>query len=187
MTKFAIAAAAVLGVVLLAGGRAAAEPVKSGPQAGDKVPGPFRPLNVTGAQAGEKYCLYCHNGFHPVAMIFAREVTPGLVSLIKKIDAATAAHEEQSMGSFVVFLNDSSDLPKTLKELAEKEGIKHTVLAIYAPAGPPAYKIAADADVTAILYTKATVKANHAFRKGELNDTGVAAVLANLPKIFAEE
>ena len=31
--------------------------LKSGPQAGTNIPGPFHPLNVTGAQAGKKHCL----------------------------------------------------------------------------------------------------------------------------------
>ena len=30
---------------------------KSGPQAGDRLPGAFHPTNVTGAQAGKKNCL----------------------------------------------------------------------------------------------------------------------------------
>src|SRR5262245_7954687 len=65
------------------------ERLKSGPQAGEAVPGPFHPLNVTGAYAGQKHCLYCECGPAPVAMIFAREVSPGLTKLIKKNDAKT--------------------------------------------------------------------------------------------------
>jgi hypothetical protein len=33
------------------------EPLKSGPQTGTNIPGPFHPLNVTGEKAGEKFCL----------------------------------------------------------------------------------------------------------------------------------
>ena len=42
--------------VLLAGSAFAAAPLKSGPQVGQYIPGPFNPLNVTGASAGEKVC-----------------------------------------------------------------------------------------------------------------------------------
>src|SRR5262245_20776913 len=66
------------------------ENLKSCPQVGEKVPGPFEPLNLTGDKAGEKACLFCKNGNHPVAMIFARDISEPLASLIKKIDAATA-------------------------------------------------------------------------------------------------
>ena len=35
----------------------AGEALKSGPQTGADIPGPFHPTNVTGAQAGKKHCL----------------------------------------------------------------------------------------------------------------------------------
>lgn len=35
----------------------AGEGLKSGPQTGNKVPGPFHPTNLTGAMAGKKHCL----------------------------------------------------------------------------------------------------------------------------------
>ncbi len=45
-------------VAVLLGGSvlAADEPLKSGPQVGQTIPGPFNPLNVTGPSAGEKAC-----------------------------------------------------------------------------------------------------------------------------------
>jgi hypothetical protein len=47
---------ASLAVALLAGSVLAAEGLKSGPQPGQSVPGPFSPLNVTGSAAGKKAC-----------------------------------------------------------------------------------------------------------------------------------
>jgi hypothetical protein len=46
-------------VVALVAGFALAAEVKSGPQPGEKIPGPFTPLNVTGEGAGQKKCLVC--------------------------------------------------------------------------------------------------------------------------------
>jgi hypothetical protein len=46
----------VVACALLAGGAFAADVVKSGPQTGEKLPGPFNPLNVTGEDAGQKRC-----------------------------------------------------------------------------------------------------------------------------------
>src|SRR4051812_47786492 len=103
-------------------------------------------------------------------MIFAREITGPLTSLVKKIDEETAKHSDARMGSFVVFLTDEEGLDKKLKELADKEKIEKTALAIDNPAGPKGYNIAKDADVTVVLYSKKNVKANYAFKKGELND-----------------
>jgi hypothetical protein len=166
---------------------ALAEPPKSGPQVGQKVPGPFRPLHATGPDAGEKLCLYCKNGPNPVAMIFAREVTPAVVSLVKKIDAATTAHQDVKMGSFIVFLNDTEELSAELKRLAAKEKISETILSVDSPTGPPSYKIAKDAEVTVVLYTHHTVRANHTFRKGELHERSVAAIVADVAKILPGE
>jgi hypothetical protein len=45
-----------LAVLLLVGCTAANETFKSGPQVGDDIPGVFHPLNVTGPNAGEKFC-----------------------------------------------------------------------------------------------------------------------------------
>ena len=118
-------------------------------------------------------------------MIFAREIYDGLTGLVKKIDAATAEHKKESMGSFVVFCTpDADDLEPQLKKLAEKEGIKKTVLTIDNPAGPSAYKVAKDADVTVVLYVNREVKANFAFKKGELTDKEIDKVLKALPKIL---
>jgi hypothetical protein len=170
--------------LLVAGLTYAAEPLKSGPQTGEKVPGPFHPLNVTGAKAGEKNCLYCQNGANPVAMIFARDCSPELTALIKKIDACTAKNGEAKMGSFVVFLSDDSSLEAKLKDMAGKEKIATCILSIDNPAGPQKYNVSKDADVTVVLYTNGTVKANYAFAKGKLTEKDVETVVADVSKIL---
>jgi hypothetical protein len=173
---------ALVAVTLLVGVASAAEP-KSGTQVGEKV-FPFHPLNCTGDHAGEKYCLICENGPNPVAMIFARRVTPELTRLIKRIDEATAKNKERSMGSFVVLLSDSDNLEIELKELAKKEKIQHCILAIDDPEGPKGCNIAPEAEVTVVLYSMQIVKANHTFKKGELSDKGIEAIVADLAKIL---
>jgi hypothetical protein len=158
--------------------------LKSGPQAGEKVPGPFHPVNVTGAHKGEKFCLFCVNGENPVAMVFAREHSPELAKLVKKIDEATAKHKDASMGSFVVFLSDKEGLDKELAEAATKHKIENTILAIDNPAGPAKYEVAKDADITVVLYVDRVVKANHSFKKGELKDGDIDTIVKDIPKIL---
>ena len=120
-------------------------------------------------------------------MVFAREVSDPLTSLVKKIDAATAKNNDKSMGSFVVFCNDDEGLEKKLKAMAEKEKLEKIVLTIDNPTGPPKYKIAKDADVTVILYNRGEVKANYAFRKGEMKDKDIEKILEDLPKILSSK
>jgi hypothetical protein len=121
-------------------------------------------------------------------MIFAREVSDNLTSLVKKIDAATAKNSKARMGSFVVFCNDDEKLEEKLKDLAKKEKINKTVLTIVdRKAGPSGYDIDPKADVTVVLYVQRTVKANRAFKKGELKDKDIDAIVADIPKILPKK
>ena len=123
-------------------------------------------------------------------MIFARNIDSSLTSLVKKIDAATKANSSAKMGSFVVFLVSDDDAKKmevSLPEYAKKENIKSVVLAIDNAAGPQGYNIAKDAEVTVVLYSKKTVKASHVFRKGELNEKAVEAIVKDIPKILEKD
>ncbi len=120
-------------------------------------------------------------------MIFAREVSDPLTSLVKQIDAATAKNNSCSMGSFVVFCSDDEKLEGQLKDLAKKEKLDHIVLTIDNPQGPPKYKVAKDAEVTVVLYDKRKVKANYAFKKGELQDGDVSKIVADVTKILPKK
>ena len=120
-------------------------------------------------------------------MIFAREVTDGLTSLVKKIDEATDKNHDCRMGSFVVFCSDEEGLKNKLEKLADKQKLKRTILTIDNPAGPEGYDIAKDADVTVLLYTKQKVKVNHVYKKGELTEREVKRILSELPKILPEK
>src|ERR1700728_3477861 len=104
------------------------------------------------------------NGNNPVAMIFAREISDPLTSLVKKIDEATAANSSCKMGSFVVFCSKEEGLEKKLKGLADKEKLKKTILTIDNPTGPGGYDVGKDADVIVVLYKSKTVKVNYAFK-----------------------
>ena len=56
MRKRYVCAAMAL-TVLAAACEAQGDGLKSGPQVGKTIPGPFHPLNVTGEAAGKKNCL----------------------------------------------------------------------------------------------------------------------------------
>jgi hypothetical protein len=175
--------AALTLTVLAAACEAQGDGLQSGPQVGKAIPGPFHPLNVTGDAAGKKNCLIWQNGGNPVAMIFAREVSDSLTSLVKQIDAETAKNSKKNMGSFVVFLSDKEGLETQLKEWADKQNLKQCVLTIDNVAGPEGYDVAKDADVTVVLYNRRKVEANFAFRKGELNDKAIEQIVKDVSKI----
>ena len=89
---------------------------------------------------------------------------------------------EETIKLLVQQLKDNKSLPSN-----KKENIKSLVLAIDNVAGPQAYNIAKDAEVTVVLYNKRTVKANYAFRKGELNEKAVEAIVKDIPKILEKD
>ena len=107
-----------------------------------------------------------------------------MTSLVKKVDEAAVKNKSARMGSFVVFCKDDEGLEKKLKELAKKQDLKKVVLTIDNPAGPEGWNIAKGADITVILYTKRNVKANYAFKKGELKSKDVDTIVGDVSKIL---
>jgi hypothetical protein len=121
-------------------------------------------------------------------MIFAREISAPLTSLVKKLDEATDKNSKAKMGSFVVFLGDEGDLEKQVKSLADKESIKKTILSTMSTqSGPEKYKVAKDASITVVLYNKRKVEANYAFEKGKMSDKDVEQIVGDLSKILPKD
>jgi len=178
------AVVAVLAINALAGA-ALAEPVRSGPQVGEKIPGPFKPLNVNGPEAGQKACLYCRFGPRPVVMVFAREVTPAVRTLIQRLEAVTAANSDSEMRSAVIVCSDSETMAGQLAEVVRQDSLNNVILAVCKATGPTTYNLAADADLTVLMYTHVEVKVNHAFRKGEFTVNHIDAILAGVPQILS--
>ena len=118
--------------------------------------------------------------------IFAREITDDLASLVKQVDEQVGKNGSKDMKAFFVLLAEDADAaaPK-LEKLAKDQGIKNVPLTVFdGESGPGSYKIAKEADVTVMMWKGLKVKANHAFKKGELNKKGVEATVADVPKIL---
>ena len=186
MQKLFVAMGMILTAALSIAGDLHAEPLQSGPQVGEKVPGPFARLNITGPNAGEKCCQYCKCGPRPVVAVFAREVTPAVIQLLKTIDKAAAIYRTQGLGSYVVFCSDDAGIGRQLQDIAQKEQLQNVVLTLYKAGGPEKYRLSPAADITVLLYHHFTVKSNHAFKKGDLTAAAIAAVGADIAKMLAE-
>lgn len=170
--------------VLFLASQVIAADLKSGPQVREKVPGPFKPLNVNGPAAGKKNCLYCEAGDSPTAAVFARDPDdPALEKLIVALDAAAVANEKADMYSFVVFCSNEPQLDSKLKALAQKCKLKKVVLAIDSEEGPEKYKINRNADVTILVYRDYLVNANHSYGKSQFTEKEIPTVLAEVDKL----
>ena len=175
---------APVAVAALLAGVAPAADIKSGPQVGEDVPGPFHPLNVNGEDAGKKACLYCKAGDGPVVAVFARSADDAALNqLITKVEDIAAKNPKAELNSFVVFCSNNDKLESQLKEFAERANLKSVVLAIEEPAGPEKYNINREAGVTVVLYRERTVKANHSFAKGKLTEKDIDAITADIAKL----
>jgi hypothetical protein len=117
-------------------------------------------------------------------MVFARQTSGPLTSLVKKLDEATVKNRDRKLGSFVVFLSDDSSTAEKLIELAEKEKITQTILALGEATGPDSYDVAAEAHVTVVLYVGRVVKANYAFKKDQMTAADVTRIVGDLSKIM---
>lgn len=173
-------------IALLSSGIAVAGSVTSGPQAGEKVPGPFKVRNITGPEAGQTSCQYCNHGTRPVAVLFTKTITPEVAQLLLRIDAATTKNKEAGLGSFVVVCSDVTGIDQQLQSIAKQLGIQNTILTLYKSGGPEKYRLSPDADVTVLLYNHLTVKANHAFKNAELTESASNAILTDLAKMLSE-
>jgi len=173
-------------VALLSSGIALAGSIPSGPQVGEKVPGPFKVLNITGPEAGQTSCQYCNHGTRPVAVIFTKAITPEVAQLIKKIDTITTVNRAAGLGSFVVVCSDAAGTDQQIRGMAQHIGIQSTILTLYKAGGPEKYRLSPEADVTVLLYNHLTVKANHAYKHADLTEAACNAILTDLSKMLSE-
>jgi len=124
------------------------------------------------------------------AVIFAREVNGPLTSLVKQMDRrleeAARRTGSENLGVFIVFCNDDPGLRQRLQDLAGKEGLKHVVLCATNSAGPPRYRLAREAELTALIYGGGPrrVAANVPLRKGELDEKRAKAILNALNQVL---
>lgn len=189
---------------------AADKALASGPQPKEILPGPFQPYLVLGKpkHKGTHHCLVSYHALNPVVMVLVRGTNPSaenkLDELLKALDAAVPVHERDRLAAFAVFLADDIKpddkeedtlkraVKKSLQEDDERakvaaalddrfKELKNVSIAFDWLAGvKKQYKLHDDAEVTVIIYNQYKVLSSHAFRKDELKDAGVTAIMADV-------
>ncbi len=174
-----------IALLLLPACALAADPCVSGVPVGQR-PGPYSFLVATGPQRGQQTCYICEQDDKPTAVIFARSLSAPLVKLVAKLDAEVPKRKEAGFKVWMTQLAAKGDLD-ALAKWSKASGIKNAPVGAFEDVdGPPAYKLAADADVTVLLFVKKKVVANFAFRADELTDEAIGEVVTDLPKLFAK-
>ena len=128
-------------------------------------------------------------GYNLVALIFAREVSDPLTSLVKTIDrqldeASARQPGSGTKGVFVIFCNDDAAMQQKLQALIGKEKLKQVVLCFGTSEGPAKYEVAEEAGLTVAIYENRVVKANFALRKGELNKDRTKEIIKALTQVL---
>ena len=122
-------------------------------------------------------------------MIFVREVSDPLTSLVKHIDqqleeAAALSPTQRKRGIYVIFCNDDPSQTKQLQGWIAGAQLKHVVVCKDSAAGPERYRVAKEADLTAVVYSGNRVKANIPLRKGQLNECSAAEITESLSQVL---
>ncbi|MBT4010838.1 MAG: hypothetical protein HN617_03255 [Planctomycetaceae bacterium] len=106
--------------------------------------------------------------------------------MAKELQAKLFENSNKQLRAFVVVLSDKPQKQEgKLSEIAQMNRLRTLPLTVFKDAkGPPDYKIAADAEVTVMLWTGLQVKANHAFAVGELNAAAIKKVIVSLGTIL---
>ena len=163
----------------------AADPCVSGVPVGQR-PGPYSFLVATGPQRGQQTCYICEQDDKPTAVIFARSLSGPLAKLVVKLDAEVPKRKDAGFKVWLTQLAAQADLD-ALAKWSKTSALKNAPVGAFEDVdGPPAYKLAADADVTVLLFVKKKVVANFAFRVDELTDELIGGVVKELPKLFAK-
>jgi hypothetical protein len=163
------------------------QPCVSGISVGGK-PGPYTFHVATGPQRGQLTCYVCETAERPAVIVFARQMSDPLARLVKGLDKALEDQKGKELRAWVTFLSDDqTSLDPKLVKWADKHAVRRVPLGVFEDVvGPPAYKLARDADVTVLLYVKQKVVSNFAFHAGELTDARADEVLKELPRIVGK-
>ncbi len=178
----------LLALTLLSAGPRSSGPLVSGLQPGQR-PGPYTALVSVGPQRGQLHCFVCETADRPAVIVFARTFARELGPLVRGIDRALAEHPAVDPRAWVTFLaDDQSALDPRVVKWAQDQAIRGVPLAVFEDAaGPPAYRLHADADVTVLLSVKQKVVRNYSFRAGELTAGRVRDVLAAVTDLLKKK
>ena len=121
-----------------------------------------------------------------------REVSDPLTSLVKQIDKQLAEApplppNARQLGIYIIFCNDDPGQTRQLQGWIAGAQLKHVVICKDGSAGPERYRVAKEADLTAVIYSGNRVKANIPLRKGELNECSAREITEALSQVLPKK
>jgi hypothetical protein len=161
------------------------DPCRSGPAPGQR-PAPYSSVISTGAERGRSHCYICETEDRPAVVIFARTLTEPLGKLAQRLDKAVLDHKKAQLKSWITLLSDDqTGLDPKAVAWSRKIALSNVPIGIFEDtSGPPNYRLAREADVTVVLFTKRKTVATFAYRAGEFDLAQVDRVMKALPGIL---
>lgn len=151
---------------------------------GDAV-GAFRVVKIGGAvedgvSPGEDLCYRCRYGSRPMVMIFARQNGPGLVTLVKRLDAAIASHQDGHLRGLLTFIGDEpSNLTEVATQCVSESEVKWLPITIAddAATGPANYYIPPGAPITIVIAQDSQVVQASVFSNDDIDTDAIMDVV----------
>ena len=169
---------AILIALALAGG----DPCVSGVPVGQR-PGPYSFLVATGPDRGKQECYVCGQGDKPTVVVFGRSLDAATGKLLATLDAEVVASKNPALKAWFTQLTATADLD-ALARWSQTYGLKSLAVGASEDAdGPPGYRIAADAEVTVLMFVNKKVVVNAAMRAGEVTGEKIAELRKSVAKV----
>lgn len=141
-------------------------------------PLPFTVEDVTGPAKGEMLCYRCRYAGKPTVVVFAREVTDTVSSLLQQIDKQVADHADQKLSAFMVVVGENADQVKPdLERLATAQNLRNTPLTVFhEPEGPVGYGLSPETPIQVMMWNNEGLKVNRPIA-GELSREEIAEIV----------
>ncbi|MAT14847.1 MAG: hypothetical protein CMJ46_06200 [Planctomyces sp.] len=149
----------------------------------------FNVKAVSGPSEGKTLCYACQYGGKPVIAVFFKKLDKPVIDLLAGVNETAHSFENQKLRAFGIYLTDDPAAAEAeLKQVAADHAWENLPLTIYDGAsGPPTYEIKEAAEVNVMLWTKARVKANHAYKSiDELTKEEQGRILRDTEKILPQ-
>lgn len=150
---------------------AADEPVFSGPQAGEKLPG-FKIVGVWDDQDGKERDAIKDADGKPVLVVFVHELTRPTAALLRGLSAYAATREKDGLRTCIVWLSkDRTETAAFLKRAQPSLGLKTPAgISLDGAEGPGAYGLNRKVGLTILVGKEGKVTANFALVQPAVTD-----------------
>lgn len=108
-----------------------------------------------------------------------------MAGLARKLDAEISKAGKGKLNAVVIFTSDDDDMKAKVEKFKTENKLKNVSLGLDGSKGPEGYNISKDAALTAVLYVRKKVQANHAFEKFEASQTD--AIVNDFTKLLTPE